>query len=137
MSGKRKQNTITTTTLSDGQGRTLFCGVVRPGRMHDRTAVCTEGIAEQLRCHPGGKVHVDEGDRGLANQFPQQVTPPASRRGTRPSAHSTPGGTNAEHSPPIGSAWSTPTPSTSNGGPRSATPAAAKFSPRPKLPIAP
>ncbi|MGW2485731.1 transposase family protein [Streptomyces sp. NPDC001606] len=76
VSGKRKQNTVKATTLSDGQGRTLFCGVVGPGRMHDQTAVCTEGIAEQLRCRPGVKVHVDEGDRGLANQFPQQVTAP-------------------------------------------------------------
>jgi hypothetical protein len=36
VSGKKKQNTIKTTTFSDGQGRTLFSGVVRPGRMHDR-----------------------------------------------------------------------------------------------------
>lgn len=58
MSGKRKQNPIKTTAFSDGQGRTLFCGVARPGRMHDQTAVRTEGIAEQLRCRPGVKVHV-------------------------------------------------------------------------------
>src|SRR4051812_36891439 len=42
ISGKKKQNTIKTTTFSDGQGRTLFSGVVRPGRMHDQTAVRTE-----------------------------------------------------------------------------------------------
>ncbi|MFE6064504.1 hypothetical protein [Streptomyces sp. NPDC056431] len=30
ISGKRKQNTIKTTTFSDGRGRTLFSGVVRP-----------------------------------------------------------------------------------------------------------
>ncbi|MFF2331194.1 MULTISPECIES: transposase family protein [unclassified Streptomyces] len=45
VSGKKKQNTIKTTTFSDHQGRTLFSGVVRPGRMHDQTAVRTEGIA--------------------------------------------------------------------------------------------
>ena len=76
MSGKRKQNTIKTATFSDGQGRTLFSGVARPGRMHDQTAVRTEGIAEQLRCRPNVRVHVDEGYRGLANQFPQQVIAP-------------------------------------------------------------
>ncbi|MGW2348923.1 transposase family protein [Actinacidiphila glaucinigra] len=76
VSGKRKQNTIKTTTFSDGQGRTLFCEVALPGRMHDQTAVRAEGIAEQLRCRPGVKVHVDEGYRGLANRFPQQVTAP-------------------------------------------------------------
>ena len=41
VSGKRKQNTIKTTTISDGQGRTLWCGAVRPGRMHDQTAMRT------------------------------------------------------------------------------------------------
>ncbi|WP_329182949.1 transposase family protein [Actinacidiphila glaucinigra] len=135
VSGKCRQNTIKTTTFSDGQGRTLFCGVARPGRMHDQTAVRTEGIAQQLRCRPGVKVHVDEGCRGLANQFHHRSPPhPASRRGTRPSTNSTPGGRNAEHNPPTGSAWSTPTPSTSSGGPCSATSAAAKISPRPKPP---
>ncbi|MFE0388638.1 transposase family protein [Streptomyces bungoensis] len=38
VSGKKKQNTIKTTTFSDGQGRTLFSGPVRPGRMHDGPA---------------------------------------------------------------------------------------------------
>ena len=32
VSGKRRQNTIKTTTFSDGQGRMLFSGVPRPGR---------------------------------------------------------------------------------------------------------
>jgi hypothetical protein len=48
VSGKRKQNTIKTTTISDGQGRTLWCRAVRPGRMHDQTAMRAEGIAEQF-----------------------------------------------------------------------------------------
>lgn len=60
VSGKRKQNTIKTTTTADEQGRTLWCGAVRPGRMHDQTAVKTEGIA----------------DRGLATAFPDQVHAP-------------------------------------------------------------
>ncbi|MGW1552589.1 transposase family protein, partial [Streptomyces sp. NPDC002346] len=38
VSGKRRQNTIKTTTFSDGRGRLLYSGVVRPGRMHDRSA---------------------------------------------------------------------------------------------------
>ncbi|MGW5449654.1 helix-turn-helix domain-containing protein [Streptomyces asiaticus] len=48
----------------------------RPGRMHDQTAMRTEGIAEQLRLHPGVKTEVDEGYRGLADEFPGQVTAP-------------------------------------------------------------
>ncbi|MET9135006.1 transposase family protein [Streptomyces antibioticus] len=76
VSGKKKQNTVKTTTFSDGQGRTLFSGVVRPGRMHDQTAVRTEGIAEQFRHHPEVKAEADEGYRGLANEFPGQVSAP-------------------------------------------------------------
>ncbi|MFD0078419.1 transposase family protein [Streptomyces sp. NPDC127166] len=79
VSGKRKQNTIKTTTFSDGQGRTLFSGVVRPGRMHDQTAVRAEGIAEQFRQHPAVKAKVDEGYRGLANEFPDQVDAPSKK----------------------------------------------------------
>ncbi|WP_232248249.1 transposase [Streptacidiphilus rugosus] len=77
VSGKKKQNTIKTTTVSDGQGRLLWSGADRPGRMHDQTAMRTEGIAEQFRLHPQGGAEVDEGYRGLANEFPNQVgTPP-------------------------------------------------------------
>ncbi|MGW3985444.1 transposase family protein, partial [Streptomyces mirabilis] len=52
VSGKKKQNTMKTTTVSDGQGRLLWSGADRPGRMHDQTAMRTEGIAEQLRLRP-------------------------------------------------------------------------------------
>jgi hypothetical protein len=76
VSGKKKQNTIKTTTISDGQGRTLWNGADRPGRMHDQTAMRTEGIVEQFRLHPGVKAEVDDGYRGLANEFPDQVSAP-------------------------------------------------------------
>lgn len=79
VSGKRKQNTIKTTTISDHQGRTLWSGAERPGRMHDQTAVRTEGIAEQFRQYPRVKVEVDEGYRGLANEFPGQISAPPRR----------------------------------------------------------
>lgn len=76
VSGKRRQNTIKTTTISDAAGRTLFSGAVRPGRMHDQTAARTEGIAEALRAHPRVKAEVDEGYRGLANEFGDQISAP-------------------------------------------------------------
>ena len=63
VSGKRKQNTIKTTTISDGQGRTLRCGAVRTVRMHDQTAMRTEGIAEQFRLYPRVKAEAGEGYR--------------------------------------------------------------------------
>jgi hypothetical protein len=76
VSGKKKQNTIKTTTVSDGQGRLLWSGADRPGRMHDQTAMRTEGIAEQFRLCPKVRAEVDEGYRGLANEFPDQVSAP-------------------------------------------------------------
>jgi hypothetical protein len=76
VSGKRKQNTIKTSAISDGQGRTLWTGAIRPGRMHDQTAIKTEGVEELLRQHPTVNVRVDTGYRGLAKTFPAQVSAP-------------------------------------------------------------
>ncbi|MFD7539886.1 transposase family protein [Streptomyces sp. NPDC059819] len=76
VSGKKRQNTIKTTMISDHQGRTLWSGAARPGRMHDQTAVRIEGIAEQLRLRPAVKAEVDAGYRGLANEFPDQISAP-------------------------------------------------------------
>ncbi|MGW1412543.1 transposase family protein [Streptomyces sp. NPDC002403] len=73
VSGKKKQNTAKTTTISDGSGRLLWSGADRPGRMHDQTAMRTEGIAEQLCLHPQVKAKVDEGRRGI--QRPGQRLP--------------------------------------------------------------
>ncbi|WP_327242292.1 transposase family protein [Streptomyces sp. NBC_01320] len=76
VSGKKKQNTCKTTTICDGSGRMLWSGADRPGRMHDQTAMRTEGIAEQLRLHPEVHVEADSGYQGLAKEFPGQVTVP-------------------------------------------------------------
>ncbi|MFH9956001.1 transposase family protein [Streptomyces roseolus] len=84
VSGKKRQNTIKT-TFSDAQGRTLFSGAIRPGRMHDQTAVRTEGVAEQFHRHPRVRAEADEGYRGLANEFPGQVSaPPEKPKGDAP-----------------------------------------------------
>ncbi|MFC9269053.1 transposase family protein [Streptomyces zhihengii] len=74
VSGKKNQHSMKTTTISGAQGRTLWSGADRPGRMHDQTAMRTEGIAEQLRLHPHVRAEVDEGYRGLANEFPGQIS---------------------------------------------------------------
>jgi hypothetical protein len=76
VSGKKKQNTIKTTTISDGHGRTLWAGATRPGRMHDQTAVKSEGIEDLLRQHPTITATVDSGYQGLAKAFPNQVHAP-------------------------------------------------------------
>lgn len=49
VSGKKKQNTIKSTAVSDADGRLLWLGAFRPGRMHDVTALRTEGIEDLLR----------------------------------------------------------------------------------------
>lgn len=76
VSGKRKQNTIKATLVGDGRGRLLFAGVFRPGRQHDVTAVRTEGIEDLLHQYPQVTVFLDAGYRGLARDYPGQVTGP-------------------------------------------------------------
>lgn len=81
VSGKKKQNTCKATVISDDHGRLLWKGAFRPGRMHDVTALRTEGAEEQLRLHPEVKAKVDDGYRGLARDFPDQVAAPPKKPG--------------------------------------------------------
>lgn len=74
VSGKKKQNTGKATVISDERGRLLWCGAVRPGRMHDVTALRTEGIEDLLRQYPQVRAKVDSGYQGLARDFGDQVT---------------------------------------------------------------
>jgi len=76
VSGKKKQNTKKTTVISDEKGRTLWTGAIRPGRMHDQTALKTDGICDLFERFPEVKAKVDAGYRGLAKQFPNQVEAP-------------------------------------------------------------
>jgi hypothetical protein len=91
VSGTRKRHTIKTTTISDGRGRTLWAGAVRPGRIHDQTAVKTagntEGLADLLQQHPEVTARVatvDVGYRGRATAFrtrsaPRRLAPPLAK----------------------------------------------------------
>ena len=76
VSGKKKQNTKKATVITDEAGRTLWAGAFRPGRVHDQTAVRTEGIAGLFEQFPQVKAKVDAGYRGLAKEFPGQVQAP-------------------------------------------------------------
>lgn len=76
VSGKKKQNTGKSTIISDERGRLLWCGTTRPGRMHDVTALRSEGIENLLRQYPKVKAKVDSGYQGLARDFPDQVSAP-------------------------------------------------------------
>jgi hypothetical protein len=79
VSGKKKQNTIKPTAIGDGQGRLLWLGAIRPGRMHDATALRTEGIEDLLRHYPDVTADVDSGYQGLARDFPAQITAPPTK----------------------------------------------------------
>jgi hypothetical protein len=81
VSGKKKQNTKKATVITDGKGRTLWAGAFRPGRMHDQTAVRTEGIADLFTRYPQARAKVDAGYRGLAKEFPDQVQAPPLKPG--------------------------------------------------------
>ena len=70
------QNTMKPTAISDGKGRLLWCGATRPGRMHDVTALRTEGIEELFRQYPTVRAKVDSGYQGLARDFGGQVSAP-------------------------------------------------------------
>jgi len=76
VSGKKKTNTKKAAVVTDEAGRTLWAGAFRPGRMHDQTALRTEGIADLFEQFPQVKAKVDAGYRGLAKQFPDQVQAP-------------------------------------------------------------
>jgi hypothetical protein len=79
VSGKKKQNTKKPTVISDGHGRMLWAGAIRPGRMHDQTAIKTEGICDLFEQFPQVHAKVDSGYRGLAKQFPDQVQAPPTK----------------------------------------------------------
>jgi hypothetical protein len=82
VSGKKKQNTIKPTVISDAEGRLLWCGAIRPGRMHDVTALRTEGIEALLRQYPNVRARVDSGYQGLGRDFGDQVSAPPKKPGT-------------------------------------------------------
>jgi DDE superfamily endonuclease/Helix-turn-helix of DDE superfamily endonuclease len=76
ISGKKKMNAKKAAVVTDEAGRTLWAGAFRPGRMHDQTALRTEGIADLFTQFSQVKAKVDAGYRGLARQFPDQVQAP-------------------------------------------------------------
>ena len=124
--------------ITDEKGRTLWAGAFRPGRMHDQTAVRTEGIADLFTQYPDVKAKVDAGYRGLAKEFPDQVQAPPlkPKKGAAPEETAA-WETERHRQSSNGSAWTTPTPSTSSGGSSSATSDDAKLSTKPTRPSPP
>ena len=81
MSGKKKQNTIKFTKVCDQRGRTLGDVTFRPGRMHDQTALQTDGIDDLLEQFPDVGCEMDAGYRGLHRDHPGQVSVPPKKPG--------------------------------------------------------
>ena len=129
VSGKKKQNTKKATVVTDGKGRTLWAGAFRPGRMHDQTAVRTEGIADLFAQYPAGQGQGRRRLPGPGQGVPRPGPGPAAQteEGRAARRKPPPGSGRATSSPRSGSASSTPTPSTSSGGPCSGTSDAAKY----------
>ncbi|HUZ52836.1 MAG TPA: transposase family protein [Streptosporangiaceae bacterium] len=76
VSGKKKMNTIKFTKFCDERGRTLWDGTFRPGRMHDQTALQSDGIDDLLDQFPDVRCEMDAGYRGLHRDHPGQVSVP-------------------------------------------------------------
>lgn len=77
VSGKKKQNTMKATVVADERGRTLWAGNLRPGRMHDATAIRGEGVDDLFRQFPQVNVLLDDGYLGLRrDHLAQAITPP-------------------------------------------------------------
>jgi hypothetical protein len=132
ISGKKKMNAKKAAVFTDGAGRTLFADAFRPGRMHDQTAVKTEGIADLLTRFPQVRLLVDAGYLGWPRPSRTQVEAPPKKPGKdAPPKKSPPTRNSGTSSPPSGSASSTPTPTSRNGGPCSATSETATTSTRP------
>ncbi|WP_373301276.1 transposase family protein [Streptomyces tanashiensis] len=87
VSGKMRQNTKKATVVTDEQGRSLWAGAFRPGRVHDQTAVKTVGICDLFERYPAVRAEVDARYGGLAKQFPDQVQAPP----LKPKKHAPPG----------------------------------------------
>jgi Helix-turn-helix of DDE superfamily endonuclease/DDE superfamily endonuclease len=117
VSGKKRQNTLKFTKISDGDGRTLWDGAIRPGRMHDQTAVQTEGIDALLSQFPDVQFEMDSGYGGLRRDHPAQVSiPPRKPAKDAPPKTLRPGSRPATPSPRHASAPGTPSPTARTGG---------------------
>ncbi|MFD8525582.1 transposase family protein [Streptomyces capillispiralis] len=81
VSGKKKQNTMKATVITDWRGRTLWTDTLRPGRMHDATAARNEGIAVCFQHFPDVEALLDDGYPDLSRDHcGQAITPPRKPR---------------------------------------------------------
>ena len=76
VSGKKKQNTKKATVATDEAGRTLWAGAFRPGRMHDQTALRTEGIADLFEQFPGSRPKSTPATAALPSSSPAKSRHP-------------------------------------------------------------
>ncbi|MEV6808945.1 hypothetical protein [Streptomyces sp. NPDC051129] len=77
ISGKRKQNTIKTTTMSDHQGRTLCAGAERPAACTTRQPCGPRASRSISASTHRSKPRSTRAIGGLANEFPGQISAPS------------------------------------------------------------
>jgi hypothetical protein len=135
--GRSSPASASKTPASPPSAATRTAAPCGPGRCGP--AACTTRPPSRPRASPTCwpsilrvKVRVDEGYRGLATAFPEQlIAPPRKPPKDAPPRRWLPGGTPAPSSPQHGSAWNMRSLSTSSGVPCSAISAAGSRSARP------
>lgn len=117
VSGKKKQNAIKTTAVSDIQGRLLWSGADRSGRMRDRPRCAPRASPSSFT---SARKWEPRSTRATGVWPTHSLTRSAPRQRNRGTTHrsaiSTHGGRCADGSPRIGSASSTPMPDCGSGG---------------------
>lgn len=79
ISGKSEQNAVTTTVVTDREGRVLFCSPARPGSCADITHARQLGLVELLADGPAVEILADAGYQVLGAQTGGRVVTPPHR----------------------------------------------------------
>lgn len=80
ISGKNKQNAVTSMVLTDADGRLLFCSPTQPGSCADITHTRQLGLVNLLADGPGVEILADAGYQWLGAQTGGRVVTPPHRK---------------------------------------------------------
>ncbi|WP_307129293.1 transposase family protein [Streptomyces aurantiacus] len=80
ISGKNKQNAVTSMVVTDGAGGVLWCSPTEPGSCADITHARQSGLVELLADGPAVEILADAGYQGLGAQTGGRVMTPPHRK---------------------------------------------------------
>jgi hypothetical protein len=80
ISGKNKQNAVTSMVVTDGEGRVLWCSPAQPARCADITHARQLGLVRLLAGGPAVEILADAGYQGLGVQTGGRVVTPPHRK---------------------------------------------------------